>query len=118
MPASSAAEIARAFTQAWTSGDMATAATYLADDVTFDGPINHSRGKQDYLTGLSAFAQRASDLNILAALGDDEQAVIIYELTTGPHRVAYAERLTCRDGKIQTDRLIFDSYPMRSGQPS
>jgi len=113
----STAEIARAFTQAWTSGDMTTAANYLADDVTFDGPINHSRGKQEYITGLSAFAQRASDLNILAVLGDDEQAMILYELTTGPQRATYAERLTFRDGKIQTDRLIFDSYPMRSGQP-
>ncbi len=114
---STTAEIARTFTQAWTSGDMTTAANYLADDVTFDGPVNHSRGKQDYLTGLSAFAQRASDLNILAALGDDEQAMIMYEMTTGPHRTTYVERLTFRDGKIQTDRLIFDSYPMRSGQP-
>jgi ketosteroid isomerase-like protein len=114
---STTADIARAFTQAWTSGDMATAANYLADDVTFDGPINHSRGKQDYITGLSAFAQRASDLNILAVLGDGEQAMIMYEMTTGPHRATYVERLTIRDGKIQTDQLIFDSYPMRSGQP-
>jgi limonene-1,2-epoxide hydrolase len=115
---SSTAEIARAFTQAWTRGDMETAADYLADDVTFDGPINHSRGKQEYIAGLSAFAQRASDLNILAVLGDDDQAMIMYELTTGPHRATYVERLTLHDGKIQTDRLIFDSYPMRSGQPS
>ena len=115
---SSTAEIARAFTQAWTSGDMETAAGYLADDVTFDGPINHSSGKQEYIAGLSAFARRASDLNILAALGDDDQAIIMYELTTGPLRAIYAERLTIRDGKIQTDRLVFDSYPMRAGQPS
>lgn len=114
---SNTADTARAFTQAWTSGDMTTAANYLADDVTFDGPVNHSSGKQDYLTGLSAFAQRASDLNILAVLGDDEQAMIMYELTTGPRRTTYVERLTFRSGKIQTDQLVFDSYPMRSGQP-
>ncbi len=117
MPANSA-EIARTFTEAWSSGDMETAASYLADDVTFDGPVNHSQGKQDYLTGLSAFAQRASDLNILATLGDDDQAIIMYELSTGPLRATYAERLTFHEGKIQTDRLIFDSYPMRQGQPS
>lgn len=114
---SSTTEIARAFTEAWTSGDMTTAASYLADDVTFDGPITHTSGKQDYLAGLGAFAQRASDLTILAVLGDEEQAMVMYELTTGPQRSTYAERLTFHEGKIQTDRLIFDSFPMRQGQP-
>jgi ketosteroid isomerase-like protein len=115
---SSTAEIARAFTEAWTSHDMETAASYLADDVTFDGPINHSRGKQDYIAGLTTFAQRVSDLNILAVLGDNEQAMVLYELTAGPGGAAtYAEHLTFHDGKIQKDRLIFDSHPMRQGQP-
>lgn len=42
----------------------------------------------------------------------------MYELSTGPLRATYAELLTFHEGKIQTDRLIFDSYPMRQGQPS
>ncbi|HEY7974602.1 MAG TPA: nuclear transport factor 2 family protein [Ktedonobacterales bacterium] len=110
------AAIARAFTEAWSSHDMETAAGYLAEDVTFDGPINHSSGRQAYIEGLSAFAQRVSHLKIIAALGDDTQAMIVYELTTGPLTATYAERLTFSDGKIQTDQLIFDSYPMRQGQ--
>jgi len=117
MPANTA-EMARAFTEAWSSGDIETAASYLADDVTFDGPVNHTQGKQDYLAGLGASARRASNLNILAALGDDDQAMILYELSTGPLRATYAERLTFHEGKIHADRLIFDSYPMRQGQPS
>ncbi len=111
------AAIARAFTEAWTSHDMVAAASYLADDVTFDGPINHSRGKQEYLAGLSAFAQHASGLKIIAVLGDAEQAMMMYELTGPLGPATYVERLTFRDGKIQTDRLVFDSYPMRQGQP-
>lgn len=43
MPANSA-EIARTFTEAWSSGDMETAASYLADDVTFDGPLTLHMG--------------------------------------------------------------------------
>lgn len=38
-------DIARAFTEAWVSHDIDTAARYLAEDVAFDGPVNQTRGK-------------------------------------------------------------------------
>ena len=38
-------DIARAFTEAWTSHNIDTAARYLAEDVVFDGPVNQTRGK-------------------------------------------------------------------------
>ena len=109
--------VARAFTEAWTSRDFTTAAGYLADDVIFDGPINHSTGAKDYLQGLTAFAQTVTGLKILAVLGDDAQALIMYEVTTGPFgTLTCAEHLTVRDGKIQTDRLTFDTYAVRKAQ--
>jgi hypothetical protein len=36
--------VAIAFTEAWTSHDLTTAAGYLAEDVVFDGPMQHSDG--------------------------------------------------------------------------
>ena len=93
--------IAHAFTEAWTSRDFTTAAGYLADDVIFDGPINHSTGAKDYLQGLTAFAQTVTGLKILAVLGDDAQALIMYEVTTGPFGIlTCAEHLTVHDGQI------------------
>jgi hypothetical protein len=100
-------DVARSFTKAWTSHDMDTAAGYLADDVVFDGPASHSAGKQAYLEGLNAFAQRVSGMTMLAALGDDTQALIMYDVTTPAGTLTCAEHLTYRDGKIQTDRLTF-----------
>jgi SnoaL-like domain len=99
--------IARAFTEAWSSHDMDTAASYLADGVTFDGPTGHSTGKTAYLQGLSGFAQRVSGMKMLAALGDDTQALIMYEVATPAGTTTCAEHLTFRGGKIQTDRLTF-----------
>ncbi len=98
---------ARAFTEAWTSHDMDTAASYLADDVVFDGPASHSTGKTAYMEGLNGFANTVSGMKMLAALGDDTQALIMYEVITPAGPMTCAEHLTFRDGKIQTDRLTF-----------
>jgi hypothetical protein len=86
---------------------MDAAAGYLADDVVFDGPASHSTGKPAYLAGLSAFAQSVTGMTMLAALGDDTQALIMYEMTTPDGTLICAEHHTFRDGKLQTDRLTF-----------
>jgi hypothetical protein len=87
--------------------DLDTAASYLVEDVVFDGPASHSTGKTAYLEGLNGFAQRVTGVTLLAALGDDRQALIMYEVTTPAGPLTCAEHLTVCDGKIQTDRLTF-----------
>jgi hypothetical protein len=110
-------DIARAFTEAWTSHDMNTAARHLAEDVVFDGPVNRTRGKNAYIEALNRFAQAVTGLKMLAAFDDDSQALIMYDVTTGPFgTLTCAELLTFRDGKIGTDLLTFDTYPMRKAQ--
>lgn len=111
---STPATLARAFTEAWAGHDLDRAATYLADDVTFEGPMSQSRGKAAYLQGLSKFAAAVTGLKILAVYGDDTRAVIMYEVATAPFgMVTTAELLTFRDGKIVADRLTFDTYNVR-----
>jgi hypothetical protein len=103
-----------AFTRAWTSHDLATAATYVADDVVFDGPLSYATRVEAYMAGLAAFAQTVTGVQILAAFGDDEQGLIMYEVTTGPFgTLRCAEHFTVKDGKIQTDKLTFDTYTVR-----
>lgn len=110
------ADIARAFTEAWTSHDLETAASYLADDVVFTGPNGHSEGIQAYKEGLATFARAVTGLNVLAILGDDREAMIMYEVTTAPFgTLTCAEWLTFEQGKITNDRLTFDTFPMRGG---
>jgi SnoaL-like protein len=99
--------LARSFTEAWTSHDMDTAAGYLAADVVFDGPASHSVGADAYLKGLNAFASTVSGMTMRAALGDDTQALIMYEVSTPAGTLTCAEHLTFSGGKVQTDRLTF-----------
>lgn len=109
--------VARAFTQAWTSHDMQTAATYLAEDVIFDGPANRSQGIEAYIAGLNAFASAVTGLQILAIHGDEHQAIIMYEVTMGPGSIVRgAELLTFRDGKIAEDNLVF--APQKTAAPA
>lgn len=109
--------IAVAFTKAWSSNDLTTAATYLAEGVVFDGPGGHSEGAKAYLEGLTPFAQGVTGMRIIAALGDDHQALIMYEVTIGPSvTVTCAEHLTIRGGKIQADRLTFDTAAAGAAQ--
>ncbi len=112
------AELARAFIEAWTSHDMDTAATYLADDVTFDGPSSHSDGKEAYMQGLAKFARVVTGVQVRAALGDESQAVLFYDLATAPFgTLTSAELLTFREGKIVADVLTFDTLPVRGNAP-
>ncbi|MDQ2827198.1 MAG: nuclear transport factor 2 family protein [Actinomycetota bacterium] len=106
-----------AFTQAWTSHDMTTAAGCLADNVVYDGPVNHITGAGAYLEALDRFAQAVTGLDIVAAFGDDDQAVILYRVRTGPFgTLACGERVTVREGKIETDLLAFDTFAIRTAQ--
>jgi hypothetical protein len=78
--------------------------------VVFDGPGGHSVGARAYLEGLTPSAQRTTGMRIIAALDDEDQALIMHEVTIGPSvTVTCAEHLTIRDGKIQADRLTFDT---------
>jgi limonene-1,2-epoxide hydrolase len=116
MSEESTAAIARAFTAAWTSGDFDAAARYAADDVVFDGPMGNTDGKAAYIEGLKGLSRFVglTGANILAAFGDDTQALIMYELITSNFdNLLCAKLLTLRDGKIVRDRLTFDSYKVR-----
>lgn len=106
--------ICRAFLEAWTSHDMDAAARYVAEDVRFDGPIQHSTGIELYMDGLIPFAQTVTGLTILAAFGDDKSALIVHEVTTAPFgTVTMAELFTVKSGKIQAHRATFDTYELR-----
>jgi hypothetical protein len=108
-------EVAIAYTRAWTSHDMTTAASYVADDVVFEGPLSKASGHAAFMDGLTRFAQAVTGSEILGAVGDNERAMVMYELTTGPFGlIRAAEDFVMADGKISRNTLIFDTYELRS----
>ena len=110
-------DVAIAFTEAWTSHDMTTAAGYVAEDVVFEGPMTQSAGIDPFMDGLGRFADSVTGLEVLTALGTDERAMIMYDLTTGPlGMLRAAEELVISEGKITRDTLVFDTHKVRSAQ--
>ncbi|MER8374130.1 nuclear transport factor 2 family protein [Mesorhizobium sp. M1338] len=111
-------DIATAFTKAWTSHDLEKAASFVADDVVFDGPMQQSTGKKSYLEGLTKLSHDVTGVRIIAAFGDDRQALLMYDLMTrSSGALSCAKHLTVRGGKIHSDKLTFDSKKLGSAKP-
>lgn len=107
-----------AYNDAWTRGDMATAAAYLADDVAFDGPIQHLRSAKEFVPALARFASLVTGpMEIIAELADDEQVLMLYDIPTGPFgKVRSCDHFVIKDGKIRANKLLFDASPFRQAQ--
>jgi SnoaL-like domain len=107
-------DVAVAFIQTMPCQDMATAATYLADDVVFEGPLTRFTAAEPYLEAMGEFAKAVIAVDIVATIGDDERAMIVYEMRTRPFGTLRAmEYFTVRDGRIRTDTLVFDTHKVR-----
>jgi limonene-1,2-epoxide hydrolase len=107
-------ETVLAFTEAWAANDMNTARGFLADDVRFEGPMTTTRGADAYVEALGSWAELVTAVDVTAALGDDRQAMLLYEMTTAPFgTLRTAEHFEVRNGRIVTDTLVWDTYGVR-----
>lgn len=105
-------QVARAYYDAWTSKDVDKAMSFLADDIVCDAPAGRIEGIAAYRQFLGPFTQIVLGHDLLAAFGDDRQAVLVYDTRTVPVPSAPgAECLTVVNGKITYNRFIFDRLP-------
>lgn len=103
---------ALAYHRAWTAGDMDTALDHVADDVACDAPVGRLDGVDALRDYMGPFARMAERVRLLAAFGDDAQAVVVYDTVTPLVPSAPgAEVVTVEDGRITQLRLIFDRLP-------
>jgi ketosteroid isomerase-like protein len=109
---SPALEVALAYFHAWTGHDLEKAMEYVADDVVCDAPAGRLEGAAAYRGFMGPFVQILTGSQIIAAFGNDEQAVVVYDTETVPVQSApAAECVTVREGKITYSRFIFDRAP-------
>jgi ketosteroid isomerase-like protein len=109
---SPALEVALAYFHAWTGHDLDKAMEYIADDVVCDAPAGRLEGAAAYRGFIGPFVQILTGSQIIAAFGNDEQAVLVYDTETVPVQSApAAECVTVREGKITYSRFIFDRAP-------
>lgn len=117
MTDSPAVALARAHLEAWTRQDFDTVRNNLAEDVQFYSPGATLVGIAEYMDaprGLTQFARRVvpGSLCVLAATGDDRNALVMYEVTAevgalGPMLFPSAQTWLLNDnGKIQVERII------------
>jgi ketosteroid isomerase-like protein len=109
---SRALQTALAYYQAWTSHDLDKAMSYVADDIVCDAPAGRLEGADAYRGFLGPFVQITTGAKMIAAFGDDETALVMYDTQTVPVNSAPgAECVTVKDGKITYSRFVFDRAP-------
>jgi len=109
---SPALQTALAYYQAWTSHDLDKAMSYIAGDIVCDAPAGRLEGVDAYRGFLGPFVQILTGATMIAAFGDDQTALVMYDTQTVPVKNApAAECVTVKDGKIIYSRFVFDRAP-------
>lgn len=107
-----AQDTALAYFKAWTGQDFDLAMTYIADDVVVDAPPGRIEGAEAFRGFMGPFAQTVQDSALLAAFGDEDTAVLVYDTRTAQVPSAPgAEHVTVHNGRITHMRIIFDRLP-------
>lgn len=107
--------VARQYFESWTHHRFAEAAACLSDDVHFEMPINSYSSKDAFMNAVIFTAQNSSSVQLLSALGNDQEAVLIYDFVFAPvGHFRIAEHFLVKDGKITAIRHIHDTHPLRN----
>ena len=117
MSDSRAVVLAKSHLEAWTNHDFDTARGNLAEDVQFYSPAANLVGIDEYMDaprGLTQFARQVvpGSLRLIAAMGDERNALIMYEVSTegGPFgsKVFPSAQtwLLDENAKIKVERIV------------
>jgi len=108
-------EIITNYHQAWTSGDMLSARSYLADELDFQGSIDTFRRADDFVAALSMFQKMVSGVTVIYSFFSETGAALLYDCQTMSPAgiIRTAEFFTVKDGRINSIRLVFDATELR-----
>lgn len=114
---SEAVRIALAYHRAWTGHDFDHAMSFIADEVICHAPAGRIDGAADFRGFMEPFSQIVTGATLIAAFGDDETAMLMYDTKTVPVPSAPgAECLTVAGGLITQIRIIFDRVPFAAAR--
>jgi uncharacterized protein YndB with AHSA1/START domain len=107
-----ALDTALAYHRAWTAHDLDRAMTHIAENIVCDAPAGRIEGAEAFRGFMGPFTEILDDSKLLAAFGEGDTALLMYDTTTVPVPSAPgAEHVTVRDGKIIYMRIVFDRAP-------
>jgi hypothetical protein len=112
MTTSKALQIARTYVQAIANKDVEAILSISTNDVVCTSPLGQITGLDRFRGFQEGFAQMITNLTVLAVHGDDEQAVVVYDVETHPvpHSIV-AELIKIRGGKLASTDVIYDATP-------
>jgi hypothetical protein len=109
---SPALDVALAYYHSWTGHDLEKAMSYIAEDIVCDAPAGRLEGADAYREFMGPFVRILIGSELVAAFGDDEKAVVMYDTETVPVKSAPgAECVTVQDGKITHSLFVFNRAP-------
>lgn len=115
-----AQSVVEAYHEAWTSGNVDRALTYVSDDVRCYAPDEDVTTKADWHEYLTGFVPMLTGAPEHARMTDGERVALWYFPQTAVTKTTLAsELLTVRGGVIVEIRLAFDrlGYVPREQQP-
>ena len=123
MSDSRAVATARAHLEAWTNHDLEAVRGNLANDVQFFSSAANLAGIDDYMDaprGLTQFANQVvpGSLRVIAAMGDERNALVMYEVRTGGGPIgakvfpSAQTWLLDDNGKIKVERIVSYVVPI------
>jgi hypothetical protein len=111
----SALDVARAYHEAWSTGDIDRAAELLADDLVVEVPINEYPTKAAFVDAVGAFASMTNATRLLSALGSAGEAMLLYDMDVqGIGTLRVVEHFEVAGGRIGRVRQIHDTQPIRA----
>lgn len=104
--------IAQDYFHAMAAKDVDAMLALAAEEIVCISPLGALTDAAGFRRFSEGFARMIEKLTLVAAFGDDQNAVIVYRADTLPVRDAYVtEHLVVRDGKIASTRVIYDATP-------
>ncbi|WP_227980012.1 nuclear transport factor 2 family protein [Nocardia spumae] len=112
-PVAASVPVAVAFIEAIGRRDLTAVTALLHDDVVFDSPRVHLIGASAVAATIAEFAGAVTGVEIIDAFGDDERALVVYDMHTDPFgTVRTVDHLTVHGGRIAADTVVFDTARM------
>jgi SnoaL-like protein len=107
-----ALDVVLAYQDAWTSKEFEKAADLLAEYFVFESPTAGYTSAKEFMPFLARFGDRIGPgWQPIAVFGNATEALLMYQLfaPSGLALPLTADYFTVRDGKIVSEKLVFDT---------
>lgn len=111
---SKALRIARTYHRAWSEERFGEAAGCLADHLAIEVPINSYATKAEFIRAVERTRTMAAEVRVLAELGDDREAFLLYDMALPFGLMRVAEHFTVTGDHISRIRQIHDTAAIRA----